>query len=263
MRILRDGVALAYEQAGHGAPALLLVHGWGLDRHVLRPVFDFARGARQVVAIDLRGFGESDAPEPPYTIEGFADDLAALVEQLALQRPIVVGHSMGGMVALDFAARYADRVSAAVILEAMVIAPEPVLAGLRPMLDGLRTPFYRDVVARVMMYLAGPSFPAAARQYLLGCVRRCPQHVLISALEGILSYDSVAAARRVECPLFYVGTQTTYSDLERFRACCPQLLTEQLRACGHYFPLEAPAALNAALNRFLELGLDAAASTSE
>ena len=62
MRINRDGVALAYEEAGVGDPPILLVHGWGTDRSVMRRLFEWAQSSRRTVAVDLRGFGESDAP---------------------------------------------------------------------------------------------------------------------------------------------------------------------------------------------------------
>src|SRR6478735_6624933 len=108
MRIHRDGVALAYDDAGVGEPPMLLVHGWGTDRFVMKSLFEWARISRRAVAIDLRGFGESGAPQQEYRIEGYSDDLAFLSARLDLGRSIVVGHSMGGMVAVDFAARYPD-----------------------------------------------------------------------------------------------------------------------------------------------------------
>ncbi|MEJ7755036.1 MAG: alpha/beta fold hydrolase [Nocardioidaceae bacterium] len=56
----------------------------------------------RTVAVDLRGHGESDAPEQDYTIEGFASDVAWMSQQLGLERPVVVGHSLGGIVALHW-----------------------------------------------------------------------------------------------------------------------------------------------------------------
>jgi pimeloyl-ACP methyl ester carboxylesterase len=251
MRIHRDNVALGYDDAGRGDPPMLLVHGWGTDRAVFGPLFDHARRSRRVIAVDLRGFGESDAPEQPYSIEGYCDDLFFLAGQLGLEQPIVIGHSMGGIIALDFAARYADRISAAILLEAMVIA-DPLLAGLRPILEGVRTKAYRDVVSRLMTHLTGAYFDPGECERLVTFIASCPQHVLVSAMEGILAFDSVAAATNVKCPLLYVGTSATYTDVARFRALCPQLVTGQLVGCGHYFPMEVPDQLSAMVARFIE-----------
>src|SRR4051812_41136427 len=116
MRMHRDGVGLACDDAGSGAPPLLLVHGWATDRTLFTPLARRARAEHRAVAVDLRGFGESDAPAQGYSIAGYADDVAYVAAQLDLGPAVVVGHSMGAMVALDLAARYADRVAAVVLL---------------------------------------------------------------------------------------------------------------------------------------------------
>jgi pimeloyl-ACP methyl ester carboxylesterase len=252
MRIHRDEVAIAYEEAGDGEPGILFVHGWATDRSVMRPLLNRAADSRRAVAVDLRGFGESDAPEQPYRIEDYSEDLAFLVARLNLGRPIIVGHSMGGLVALDFAARHAAKVSAAVILEGMILAPD-LLDGLRPILAGVRTSAYREVVGRVMSYLSGPHFDENERARLVGCARSCHQHVLVSAMEGIVTFDSVAAAREVKCPLLYLGTAERYADLGQLRRLCPQLVTGQLVDCGHYFPLEVPEQVWPMIARFIHV----------
>ena len=252
MWIHRDGVALAYEEAGAGEPPILLVHGWATDRAVMRPLFDWARGSRRAVSVDLRGFGASDAPEQRYSIGGYSDDLAFLARRLGLGRPIVVGHSMGGMIALDYAARHPQRLSAAIILEGMIVAPD-LLDGLRPILAGVRTEGYADVVGGVMGYLTGPTFDVAERARLVARSRSCRQHVLVSAMESMVAFDSVAAASQVKCPLLYVGTNERYADIDRLRNLCPQLVRGQLVGCGHYFPLEVPEQLCPMLARFIHM----------
>lgn len=251
MEIIRDGVRLIGADAGSGEPALLLVHGWGTDRGVLAPLCERARARRRVVALDLRGFGASDA-QPPYDVATHADDLAVVVRALGLERPVVVGHSLGGLIALDFAARYPTHTGAAVLLEPMALAPA-LLEGLEPILADLRGPEFRTVAGGLLGYLAGPDCPPEARTWLVETARRCRQDVLVAAMEGILAFDSAAAAAAVTSPLLYLGTSTPYADLTRFRALCPQLETGQLYGCGHYFPLEVPEQIDAMIERFLAL----------
>ena len=95
-RLRRDGVALFYEEAGFGEPPMLLVHGLACDHTHFTPQLEHFSGDHRVVAVDLRGHGQSDAPRQEYTIEGFADDLAWVCARLGLENPIVVGHSLGG-----------------------------------------------------------------------------------------------------------------------------------------------------------------------
>jgi pimeloyl-ACP methyl ester carboxylesterase len=251
-RIFKDGVGLAYEEAGVGEPAILLVHGWGSDRSAMKRILEWAQNSRRTVAVDLRGFGESDAPEQSYSIEAFSDDLAFMAAHLGLGKPIIVGHSMGGMIALDFASRLPEQTSAAVVLESMILAPQ-LLDGLRPILAGIRNEDFREVVARLMSYLCGPRFDPQERSRLVAVARSCHQHVLTSAMEGILAFDSEEVTREVKCPLLYVGTAEQYADLRRLRAICPQVVTGQLVGCGHYFPLEVPEQLCPMIARFIQL----------
>lgn len=107
-KLERDGVALAYDDAGSGTPPLLLVHGYACDRSAMERQSACFTTRHRVVNVDLRGHGESDKPDGVYSIPSFADDLAWLCRELGLYRPVVVGHSLGGMIALDLAARYPD-----------------------------------------------------------------------------------------------------------------------------------------------------------
>src|SRR6266540_4902617 len=94
--LVRDGVTLAFEQAGSGDPPLLLVHCWCCDHSFLEPQFQHFKERHRVISVDLRGHGESDKPQQEYTLAGFAEDLVWLCGQLNVQKPVAIGHSMGG-----------------------------------------------------------------------------------------------------------------------------------------------------------------------
>ena len=112
---LPDGVKLYYETHGTGEP-LLLIMGRASDHYGWGPLTaDFAR-RWQVIVYDHRGTGQSDKPEsPPYTVQGFANDAAALLDHLNLPRAQVFGISMGGRVAQWLAIEHAARVGALVL----------------------------------------------------------------------------------------------------------------------------------------------------
>src|ERR1700674_4752650 len=101
-------VAIAYDTAGSGDPAIVFVPGWSCDRTYFAPQFEHFAAHRGVVTLDLRGHGESSRIEPGagvYAIGAFADDVLAVAETLGLIGPVVVGHSLGALVALACAAR--------------------------------------------------------------------------------------------------------------------------------------------------------------
>jgi pimeloyl-ACP methyl ester carboxylesterase len=81
----KDGLALAYEDTKEDLPPMLLVHGCGCDHRSLIAQAEFFRTSHRVVSVDLRGHGESDAPQQDYTMTTFANDLVSLCNKLSLK----------------------------------------------------------------------------------------------------------------------------------------------------------------------------------
>jgi pimeloyl-ACP methyl ester carboxylesterase len=117
------GLRLHYDRGGSGEPELLFVHGWCCDRTAFQPQFDHFVKTHAVTSLDLRGCGLSDAPEDGSAIGDFADDLAQFCEVVGIEKPVVVGHSLGGMIAVDLGARYPGLPSALVLVDPGPIAP--------------------------------------------------------------------------------------------------------------------------------------------
>lgn len=102
---------LAHDRTGEGPP-LVLLHGLGMSREVWRPVVPLLAREREVIAVDLPGFGAS--PSGPGTVPGLADAVAAFVASLGIERPHVAGNSLGGGVALTLGATGRARTVCAV-----------------------------------------------------------------------------------------------------------------------------------------------------
>ena len=111
---------IGYDDRGTG-PALVLLHPFPLTRTTWAGLADALAAHRRVIAVDARGFGDSPLAGP-FAIADIADDLAALLDRLAIARATVLGMSMGGYAALAFAARHRERLSALVLADTRAAA---------------------------------------------------------------------------------------------------------------------------------------------
>jgi pimeloyl-ACP methyl ester carboxylesterase len=253
-RVMRDQVALCFEEAGSGAPPIVLVHGWCCDHTYLAPQLEHYRRTHRVVALDLRGHGESDKPRQAYPIGSFADDVAWLCGHLGLEQPVVIGHSMGGIIAFDLAARYPALPAAIVMLDAAVVLPDASRLAIPTLLDALRGPTSREALQQyVANALFIPTDDPARKARILDQMAAAPQHVMIAAMEGLHDYDAAAVAQGCTAPALYIAADEPKprADLDRLRALCPQMQYGQTVGSGHFLQLEVPEQLNAMLDRFL------------
>ena len=106
------GIEMAYDDTGGSGAALVLLHGFPFDRSMWRGQASALGGECRVVAPDLRGFGETPAGDGEMTMESLAEDVAALLDELKLERVLLGGLSMGGYVAFEFFRKFPERMRA-------------------------------------------------------------------------------------------------------------------------------------------------------
>lgn len=245
----KNGVRLAYEDSATGLLPIVFVHGCGFDHTSFTNQANYFRSLHRVVSVDLRGHGMSDAPRQEYTIAAFADDVAWLCEQLGLFKPILVGHSMGGNVVLEFAARYPAVPASVVLIDSAVLPPQSLLDGLESVVAGLQGADFLTAYQRVLssLCLAWEKTTEAMINAL-----DIPPHVLASSFyHQVKTFDGVQAASDCHVPVAYIGAATSLSDLVRFEAFTPQLVTAKTLGSGHFSPVEVPDQINSMLSHFI------------
>lgn len=108
-----NGISLSYGDTGSG-PVVVLLHGFPLSRDMWKPQEEaLTKAGFRLITPDLRGFGESEVPDGPYTMSLFSDDVIALLDHLEIDRAVIGGMSMGGYILLNILERYPERVIAA------------------------------------------------------------------------------------------------------------------------------------------------------
>ena len=114
-------------KAGEAAPGdlpIVILHGWGAHIEAVGPILAALEGASDVIALDLPGFGESDPPEQPWDVDAYARFMIHFLDELAVERAHLVGHSHGGRVSIALAADEADRVGRLLLIDAAGIPPK-------------------------------------------------------------------------------------------------------------------------------------------
>lgn len=252
-----------------GDPTALLVHGNGGHAHWWAPLVPSLVPGWRLVAPDLRGHGESDWAEPPaYGLEDFADDLTAVRHALAPGPVALIGHSMGGRVALGHAARQPSNVRGLALLDSRLGAVDPALAARwRGRVSGQREGRgYAGRDAALAAFRFVPDEPGVAPEIvsLLAehAVReRSPGEWTFRFDRAVLSLDGdgggdlskLLAALRCPVLLAAGAASLVLDEAERASlAAARPGTTIELFPGGHHFLVAQPAETGAALRRFLD-----------
>jgi pimeloyl-ACP methyl ester carboxylesterase len=140
-----NGLNLYYETHGTGRP-LILLHGGLMSGETFGPVLPLLAERHQVVAVDLQGHGRTADIDRPIDVRLLADDIAALIDHLGLEKPDIVGYSLGGGVALHTAAKYPDKVRRLVAAAANIRrdAIYPEMLGQQEQVSAAAAEFMKD-----------------------------------------------------------------------------------------------------------------------
>jgi len=257
---MADGLRIAYESSGSGRPALVLIPGSFEDRSYFAPLAARLASSRQVVAMDLRGQGESDAPDTVKLAE-YERDVIAVMEAVAADGVVLCGHSASGAVALEVASARPDLVRGLAMIDGgIAFVPEAVhqqvASSLLPALVG---PHWRDALKAFFERGIDAADPPEIRERVMADIDRWRPELARTFFADL--YGDAFTARqaahsdllaRLDCPVLYVHAKVP-ADLQKLQQLRPDLLLGQVVGSGHYVMLTAIDQLTAMLERFLEV----------
>ncbi|WP_336789422.1 alpha/beta fold hydrolase [Paenibacillus sp. MMO-177] len=259
---LPGGISLAYyDSQTDQKPVVVLLHGYcGSSAYWERVVEPIARQAR-IIALDLRGHGRSSGetgPEETNSMELYADDLAAMLDQLKIDKACVLGHSLGGYITLAFAERYAEKLSAFGLVHS---TPLPDSDAAKENRDNAVAAIKKDgvdaFVEGLVPKLYSPDNKSAMpdqveRSIAIG--RGTSAAGAIGAAKGMKERpDRTEVLKQTLLPvLLLAGVQDQIIPVERtFVIEGPNVSREKLAAAGHMGMVERPEAFAEALLRFI------------
>jgi pimeloyl-ACP methyl ester carboxylesterase len=254
--IERDGVELFYEMHGSGDPPIVFVHGWTCDHTHFASQAEYFSTRHRCVLLDMRGHGQTEAAGP-FNIPAFSDDVAWICGQLRLDRPVVVGHSMGGMIAVDLAASHPGLVTAVAALDSPFVASGTLQSDVQPLITALEGDDHLVVRAQMAAVTVGPYAGPELRDQVVESMCTAERHVAQEAFLSVVAWDGAKTLPRVTVPVLAItagmGGAGGHTDASRLAAECTHLLTAATVGAGHFIQLEVPDQVNAMLARFLTI----------
>ncbi|HET7813751.1 MAG TPA: alpha/beta hydrolase [Candidatus Baltobacteraceae bacterium] len=263
MRVNSDDATIDVATDGSG-DAIVLIHGFPFTKEIWNAQSAQLSKRAQTIRPDLRGFGSSSVPSGPYLMETFAGDLAAVLDAMKIDRASIVGHSMGGYVAMAFARMYTERVSKLVLVCSKLKNDSDEAAANR---EKLASEIERDVRSALFEspYFTGLFAPETLKnkENQVRIAREIAQRNqpagLAAAQRGMAQrVDARDIAEDLDFPVLVVAGGrdpiVSLEEAEETRAAFPHADLRVLGASGHVPMVEEPEALSEVLEGFLSAG---------
>ena len=260
--IAPDGVHVQYHVYGAGEPTLVFIHGWSEDSNYWRAQVPAFKQRHTVVTVDLAGHGGTDGSRTEWTIARFGQDVATAMAAVPSQQIILVGHGMGGPVAVEAARKLGKRVLGIIGVETFNSVGAPVPG--KAQVDGLIKPFEADFIGQTRQFVAEHLFAPGGNRDLANKVAYdmslSPPRVAIPSLRAVLEYDFSAPLKEIEVPIVAIDSDLGEPVNEaRIRKVLPKFHATIIPGVGHFPMMEDPARFNAALETEIQ-ALNAAGS---
>jgi pimeloyl-ACP methyl ester carboxylesterase len=259
MKIITNDVEIHIEDHGAGVPALIFLHYWGGSSRTWQHTISALDGTYRTVAIDQRGWGQSDKHASGYSLSDLAGDAQSVIAALHLDRYILVGHSMGGKVAQLMASRRPQGLAGLVLVAPSPPSPLGLPLDVRQgMVSAYDT--RESVVATVEQVLAATALDPADLEIIIA-------DSLVGAPAAKEAWPLFSSQEDITEDVSNIAVPTIVISGKNDRVDPPSVLMKELLprisiaslhllpGVGHLSPLEAPEELGSLIKTFAE-GID-------
>jgi len=252
--ITLNGTRFAYTITAGEDPPVLFLHGWTCNRTFWKHQIEFFASKRKVIAVDFRGHGQSRITAEGNTICQFTDDVHALITGLGLQKIVLAGHSMGGMVAQQFCVDHIDCLKALVLVTTIAADLEDKLISKSIEADTRKEGYRQAFLKHFDGWMdpdTDPKIVERTRDKMLGT----SEAVAIGLVRSYRRFDLRRYLPEIAVPTLVIGAGSDASavpeESKTLVALLPRAKLVMIEKCGHFPMLEQPEKLNQELEAFL------------
>ena len=266
----RDG-RLGYEAAGDPAlPPLVFLHGIGGAARAWRGQLDFFAGRFHAIAWDMPGYGGS-TPLAKCSIAALADALQDFLQQIGAAKPILVGHSIGGMIVQQLLAKHPHIAGAVVLAQTSPAFGKPDGDWQKAFIEARLGPLDRgetlvSLAPTLVKELVGDDPDVSGVELARDCMACVPEPTYRATMLALMGFDLRDALKNISVPtLVLSGSKDKNAPapmMAKMASYIPSATYVELEGAGHLVNLERPATFNAALDRFLKANVAATQVTA-
>jgi pimeloyl-ACP methyl ester carboxylesterase len=246
--ILGSAGPLHVDDGGSGGIPVVFVHAFSGNAGHWAAQLDHLRASRRAVAFDLRGHGGSTAPPDStgYAVDSLASDIGAVLDGLDLDRVVLVGHSMGGSAAIDYAGEHPERVAGLVLVSTPGKSPAAQAKQVLAAMDADYGKTMDDFWAR-LLERAKP----ATKTRIEGEAHAISREASFALIRAIFAYDPTRALKAYPGPKLIVDTEGPDTP-GSLHALAPDVPRKVIAGTSHWPQLDQPDEMNALLDEFLK-----------
>jgi non-heme chloroperoxidase len=254
--VLGTGPKVHYIEQGHpDGEAIVFVHGWPDSWFSFSRVLALLPTRYRALALDQRGFGDSERPACCYGIDDLAADLVVFLDAVGIKRASLVGHSLGSFIARRTAELRPDRVARLLLIGSAVTAANQALLEVQASLRSLHNPVPVEFTRQFLSSIADVPLPAAFLEQLVAESRKLPARLWREVLEGMIGFDDAADLGRITAPVLVIWGERDAlfprEEQERLVAAIPDTRLAVYSETGHCPNWERPERVANDLDAFM------------
>ena len=243
--VLRSGLRLNFRQTGNGLPVVLL-HPVGMRLEFWDGVIERLAKDHRVIAVDTRGHGSSGVSDAPFSLDGLASDVIELLETIKAAPAILVGCSMGGMLAMGAALLAPQLVSGLVLGNTNHAIDDNGRAVMRQRAQAVREDFPATIAPTIERWFS-PAFRSAHPsrvQEVQEWLRANDPEIVAKSWEAIAGLNYGERLENVACPVVALAGEldpaSPPATMKRVAAAFPRGVYHEIAGAGHFAPIERP-----------------------